>query len=193
MEKRWGLAIKVDRCFGCKVCTIACKSENYAQFISESNEIVEESPIFWVRVHEEISGTYPKFTARYYPIMCRHCQNPFCLNTCPTQAISKSHEGIVEINQENCNGCNLCITTCPYQVPQYNLQTGKVEMCHFCVHRLKQGKEPMCVAACPAKALIFGDLNNEDSEISRLTASMEALQLPQDKLSLPSVYLLTNR
>lgn len=191
MEKRWGMAINVDSCFGCKFCVLACKSENHAQFVSCTSEIVEENPVFWVKVQEELSGIYPKFTARYYPVICRHCKNPVCLEACPTKAISKRRDGIVVISQKDCNGCDTCIAACPYQAPQHNLQTGKVEMCHLCVHRLEKGKEPMCVHACPVKALVFGDLNDKESEISRLIASKKALELPQDPHAHPSVYLLT--
>ncbi len=191
MEKHWGMAVKVERCFGCKICTISCKSENYAQFVPEASQLVEENPVFWVRVQEEISGNYPEFTARYYPTICRHCQNPSCLAACPTQAIIKRHDGIVVISQDDCNGCGLCITACPYQAPQQNVKTGRAEMCHFCLHRLDKGEEPVCVTACPAKALIFGDLNDENSELSTLISSRQPIQLPQDPRNLPSVYLLT--
>lgn len=193
MEKRWGMAINVDSCFGCNFCVIACKSENHAQFISYTSEIVKENPVFRAKVHGEISGTYPGFTARYYPLICRHCENPVCLESCPTHAISKRDDGIVVISQKDCNGCDACITACPYQVPQHNLQTGKVEMCHFCVHRLKEGKEPRCVKSCPVKALVFGDLNDKESEIYQLIASRKPLELPQDSHTQPSVYLLTRR
>ena len=181
MEKRWGMAIKVDRCFGCKICVVACKSENYAQF-ADTKDIVEEEPVFWVRVHSEFSGSYPEFRARYYPLICRHCENPLCQEACPREAISKRQDGIVIINQETCDGCQSCLTACPYQIPQLNKITNKVEMCHFCMHRVQMGKKPMCVLACPAKALIFGDLNDKNSEISKLVSSRKTLQLAPDPI-----------
>jgi len=183
------MAIKLERCFGCKACVIACKSENYAQFASP-DEIVEQDPVFWVRVHSEFSGSYPEFRARYYPLICRHCENPLCQEACPSEAISRRQDGIVIINQENCNGCDACIPACPYQIPQHNNKTDKAEMCNFCVHRVGDGKEPMCVIACPSKALVFGDLNDRESEVSSLVASKKALKSPSDLTALPSVYLL---
>lgn len=190
MPERWGMAIKVDRCFGCKVCVVACKSENYAQF-SDASEIVEDSPLFWVRIHTEFSGSYPRFQARYYPLICRHCRNPLCREACPRLAIQARPDGIVSIDRESCDGCQACIAACPYNIPQLNIKTGKVEMCHLCMHRLEQGKEPICVIACPSKALVFGDLNDRSSEVSRLLATRQPIPTPADEITIPSVHLLS--
>lgn len=155
-------------------------------------DMVEEEPVFWVRVHSEFSGSYPEFKARYYPLICRHCENPLCQEACPREAISKRQDGIVIINLETCDGCQSCLIACPYQIPQLNIKTNKVEMCHFCVHRVEMEKEPMCVLACPAKAFIFGDLNDKNSEISKLISSSKTLQLASDLVSSPSVYLIAS-
>ncbi len=193
MQKRWGMAIKVDSCFACKFCVLACKSENDVDLISYASEIAEDSPAFCAGIPGEVSGDYRGFTTRCYPVICRHCQNPVCLESCAAQAIFKRPDGIVVISQKDCNGCGACVKACPYQVPQLDLQTGKVEMCDLCVHRVEEGKEPMCVRACPVKALVFGDLNDEGTEISRLIAGRKPLELPQDARNQPSVYFLTKR
>jgi len=84
-----------------------------------------------------------------------HCHTPACLEACPVNAIVKTDEGAVVIQTERCIGCKYCIAACPFGIPQYDSQLEKASKCHMCFDRIKDGKEPACVQACPTDALIF--------------------------------------
>jgi molybdopterin-containing oxidoreductase family iron-sulfur binding subunit len=119
--------------------------------------------------------------------MCNHCERPSCVRVCPTQATWKRKDGIVMMDQHRCIGCRYCMAACPYGSRSFNFvdprptlqksginpgyptrTRGVVEKCSFCAERLARGKLPACVEACPVKALVFGDLNDPESEVARL-------------------------
>jgi len=95
----------------------------------------------------------------YIPTMCRHCAKPPCIAVCPTDAISKRADGIVIIDDELCNGCMASIPTCPYASLQYDEARNVVDKYNMCSSRIDEGLQPVCVQACPAKTIYFGETN----------------------------------
>ena len=139
-------------------------------------------------------------------VFCNHCDNPPCVRVCPTQATWKRDDGIVMMDWHRCIGCRYCMAACPYGSRSFNWEDprphikepnpdfptrtkGVVEKCTFCDERLDKGQPPACVEACPEKALVFGDLNDPDSEVRRLLRSRFALRRKAGLGTSPEVYL----
>lgn len=140
------------RCIGCHCCEVACNEQNG-----------NPATVRWRRVGEIEGGSYP-FTQRFYLSMgCNHCLQPSCLEGCPVEAYTKDGlTGIVQHNPDVCIGCQYCTWNCPYGVPQYNPERGVVGKCDLCYHRLLDGREPACVAACPLGAIRVEIINIEE-------------------------------
>ena len=154
---RYGMVIDLKKCFGCHACSVACK----AQF---------DVPLgfwrSWVVTTER--GKYPNVKRSFLPVLCNQCDNPPCVTVCPTGATYKRSDGIVAQREDNCIGCKYCVQACPYKA-KFSHPTKKVaQKCDFCIERVEQGLMPSCVNTCNAKARVFGDLNDPDSEISRV-------------------------
>jgi len=142
MFKRMGFLFDPNLCIGCRACEMACRNENHTP-----------PHIHWRRVKEIALGTF-------LSVSCNHCDSPECFRVCPERAFTKRKDGIVEIDSRLCNGCQLCVYSCPYQAPQYNPQTNKVTRCQMCYPRQDHGLPPACVEACTTGALAIADLNN---------------------------------
>ena len=200
---RFGLAIDLSRCTGCNTCVMACKMQNNVPMSLAWNRVVVEDCDFEVGA----VGTYPNLTRSYLPIACQHCENPACLRVCPTGATYKDDKGRVEIDYDKCIGCRMCMAACPYNARVFNWEDpvrdpdfnygdkdvpvrpkGVVEKCTLCKERTDRGDEPMCVACCPTRARVFGDLDDPSSEISKHLAGKKPTQLLAEKGTEPQVY-----
>ena len=155
MYKRPAFHIDTSRCTGCKTCMIACM---------DKHDLPEG--VLWRRVTEYVGGewtarpdgTYTQNIFGYYlSIGCNHCQNPICVRSCPTTAMHKGKDGIVSVDHAKCVGCRYCEWGCPYSAPQYDAKLGKMTKCDFCRDYQQEGKAPACVAACPNRALDYGE------------------------------------
>jgi anaerobic dimethyl sulfoxide reductase subunit B (iron-sulfur subunit) len=144
-----------SRCVGCYTCSVACKDWND----------IKAGTAHWRRVTSREWGTYPKVFLTYLSISCNHCERPACVAACPVHAITKREEdGIVVVNKEECLGndiCDmLCREACPYNAPQFgDEENAKMQMCTFCLDRLAKNKRPICVEACPMRALDAGPID----------------------------------
>ncbi len=118
-------------------------------------------------------------------ISCNHCENPVCAEGCPTKAIKKRDDGIVYIDPEICMGCKYCAWVCPYSAPQYNIEKGVMEKCDFCQDYIDEGKAPSCVAACPMRALEYGELK----ELLEKHPVAEVYPLPEKELTSPALVI----
>ncbi len=134
--------------------------------------------MFWRRVYEISGGSWRKEGEAWIPdlaaynlsISCQHCQDAPCLKGCPSGALSKRADGIVILDQSKCLGCRYCEWTCPYGAPQFDAATGVVSKCDFCLDLLDKGETPACVAACPMRALEFGNLDELRSRLGGVAA-----------------------
>ncbi|MCJ7569349.1 MAG: 4Fe-4S dicluster domain-containing protein [Anaerolineales bacterium] len=167
MSKRYGMAIDLDKCVACHSCTIACKQENDIAPRTEDEPGTQGPRWNWVY---EVGpfGTFPDLEGYWLPKPCQHCEDPQCLAVCPTGATFKREDGIVLVDRDRCIGCQYCIMACPYDVRSFEEDTGVISKCTFCSHRVDVGLEPSCVHHCIGRARIFGDLNDPNSEVSKL-------------------------
>ena len=173
---RWGILIDVSKCpDGCDICVTACKKEN--GWSAREGSTTDVQWIRTVNLKDKKTGA-----TQSLPMMCQHCENPPCVDVCPTGSSFKRADGIVLVDKHTCIGCRYCMLACPYgarsfvhedvsgQKPHAPRGKGTVESCTMCVHRVDAGKTPACVVACNKaenRSMIFGDLNDPKSEIAK--------------------------
>jgi tetrathionate reductase subunit B len=183
LSKRYGMIIDLDRCTGCQTCRVACKAENDMDVGSGIRVETVGGPY-----QDTPEGKYPQLSMYYLPLPCMHCGEPACLEACPVEAIYQRHDGIVLVYQEKCNGCQACIQACPYGVLVYDPGENLVRKCTLCVHRVDQGIEPFCVICCENEAILFGDLNDLESKVSKLIARGDVYTLKPESGTRPAIY-----
>ena len=131
-----------------------------------------------MRVIERERGKYPKIKVAYMALPCMHCENAPCVTLSANNAVYRRPDGIVIIDPEKAKGQKEIVTLCPYRVIYWNEEKGIPQKCTFCAHLLDDGwKEPRCAEACPTSAIVFGDLDDPESEVSKLVASGKAEML----------------
>lgn len=179
-RKQYAMLIDTRRCIGCHACSVACKSEFDVPLGRYRS---------WVEYTEK--GDYPDVQRTFLPRLCNHCSEPPCVPVCPTNATYKREEdGIVVIDKDVCIGCKYCIQACPYDARFLNPVTGTADKCDFCLHRVSEGVEPSCVNTCMGRARIFGDINDPESEISRLIATHPVTVLRYEMGTQPNVFYI---
>jgi tetrathionate reductase subunit B len=176
---RYGMVIDLRKCMGCNTCSVSCKVEN---------DVPPGVFRSWVKVVEK--GTYPNVRRSFLPVLCNNCENPICLQNCPVKATWQREDGIVIVDPHRCIGCKYCIASCPYNVRHINPIRKIVQKCTFCHHRVDAGLQPACVESCPPGARIFGDLNDPDSEISKLLAENATQVLKPEMGTDPRVFYI---
>lgn len=145
------------RCISCKACEVHCKVKNGVPLGAKLGMHIASGPT-------NVDGK-PVIRTLYMP--CFHCEEPWCVNACPTGAMTRrAKDGIVYVDQKRCVGCKACMMACPWRVPQWNEATRKVMKCDYCRDRIDEGLKPACVTACTAHALEF-TTPNEASQKNR--------------------------
>ena len=170
----YGMIINLDRCVRCRTCYVACKKEHNILAYPRDDEHPYE--YYRLRYSEWEYGKYPTVRRTFIPVHCMQCADPICMRFCPVDAMSQRSDGVVVIDKERCNGCGICAAVCPYGALYIN-PDGKADGCDFCVSRLEAGLLPKCVEECPAKARIFGRLDDPKGRISKFIASGKAKPL----------------
>ena len=185
-DVRWGMLIDLNRCDnGCDDCVSACSKENGLQ--GHGRKATDAQ---WIR---KVDISNPETGAsQSLPVMCQHCAEPPCVDVCPTGASFKRADGIVLVDKHICIGCRYCMMACPYkarsfvhevledQKPHAPRGKGTVESCTLCVHRVDKGEIPACAEACPEKAILFGNMNDANSDISKRMASEASTEIRGD-------------
>lgn len=156
---------------------------------------------------DDAVGEYPNLARRWVPLACQHCENPACQRVCPTGATYKDDKGRVQIDYDKCIGCRMCMAACPYNARVFNWEDpvrdpdfnygdkdvpvrtkGVMEKCTMCKERTDRGDEPMCVVCCPTKARTFGDLDDPNSDVSRMIREKHAYVLLEEQGTKPQVH-----
>jgi Fe-S-cluster-containing dehydrogenase component len=165
--KRYGMVIDVSRCTGCYACFLACKDENCGEDHPGYTAAQPMTGQFWINITEVERGTFPKVKLSHIPKLCGHCDSPGCMRQARDGAVYKRDDGIVIIDPDKAVGQREIVNACPHRVIFWNEEKQLPQKCDMCAHFLDRGFErPRCVEMCPTGALLFGDLNNPESEIS---------------------------
>jgi Fe-S-cluster-containing dehydrogenase component len=165
------MVVDVTRCNGCYNCFLVCKDEYCAIAHPGYSAPQPMTGQEWMRIVGKERGQYPKVKQDYIAVPCLHCEDAPCV-AAGEGAVYRRDDGIVMIDPEKAVGRKDLISSCPYRRIYWNEAEQLAQKCTMCAHLLDQGwKEPRCVEACPTGALIFGDLDDPDSAVSKAVAS----------------------
>lgn len=198
-KHRWGMLIDTAKCAeGCTACVEACDRENGLNLQSRplGDDVLkwQNQRATWIRkvkLQDNMTGHMTNL-----PLMCQHCENPPCVDVCPTGASFKRADGIVMVDRHTCIGCRYCMMACPYKARSFIHEEvdfkltraprgkGCVESCNLCAHRLDAGDiSTACAEACTQEghqAIVFGDLKDPQSPLRQALAQQNSRQIRQD-------------
>ncbi len=205
-DHRFAFVVDINRCIGCGSCCVADKREynvpDHAYrtwieryLIAEDGEVFVDSPdggLHGFKPRTDIDK--PIRDGFFVPKLCNMCKDAPCVQVCPVGATFKTPDGFVLIDYERCVGCAYCVQACPYAVRYIHPVLHTADKCTWCYHRVRRGLLPACVNACPTKARKFGDLNDPDSEISKILRSPEIITVLKKEMgTAPNLYYLGAR
>jgi len=212
---RWAIVADLNRCVGCQTCTAACKHAN-----------ATAPGVQWRKVLDFETGEFPDVSRAFVPVGCMHCDEPPCLDVCPSTATGKRADGIVTIDYDLCIGCAYCVMACPYQarsrvdapnkaygtkpmqhekVKEHWERRGVSQKCTLCIDRIDPGlaqglkpgidpeATPACINSCIAGALHFGDVEDPQSNVSKLLEENKSFRMHEDLGTGPGMYYLWER
>ena len=175
----YGFVIDLRKCIGCHACTIACKAEH---------DIPVGAHRCWVKTVEK--GAFPDTQRLFFPVLCNQCEEAPCLKICPTNALYKRRDGIVDLNAAACIGCRACMAACPYDQLFIDPNTRTAEKCNFCANRVENELQPACVSVCPTDCRIFGDLEDPESRVAQIVQREAFTVRKPEKGTGPKVFYL---
>jgi Fe-S-cluster-containing dehydrogenase component len=188
---KYALIIDITRCNGCYNCQLACKDEHVDNNFPPYALAQPEAGHFWMRVVERERGQYPWVKLAYIQMTCMHCDEAPCIKKANDDAVYKRPDGIVIIDPKKAVGQKALVAACPYKTIYWNEEKNLPQKCTFCAHLLDNGwKEPRCVDSCPTQALIFGDIDDPNSEVSKLITSGRTEVLNPEYGTEPRVYYI---
>ncbi len=156
MQDRYGFRFDASRCTGCRACALACKDYHGLSDEFAFRQVYEFVGGGWTQDEE---GTWVQDCFAYYmSVSCNHCNDPACMHACPTGAMHRDDFGLVTVDEDRCIGCGYCALSCPYRAPKVDRDLGHSVKCDGCISRVRQGRSPICVEACPVRAIEFGPI-----------------------------------
>lgn len=182
-----GFHFDATACNGCKACQVACKDKHDLPL-----------GVMWRRVVEYTGGTWstsgdvstPNVFSYYTSMACNHCENPVCVQVCPTTAMTQREDGTVFVDPDKCVGCRYCEWACPYSAPQFNADTGHMTKCDLCKDYRDTGQDPACVSACPVRALDWGPIEDLRAKYGTENAIEP---LPDPSITRPNLVITPHR
>ena len=176
-RRKWAKVVDQTKCIGCHACTTACKSEN-------------EVPLSVTRTYVKYvdTGVFPQARRSFQVTRCNQCEDPPCVEACPTAAMFERPDGIVDFDKSACIGCKACIAACPYDAIFINPADRSAEKCNFCAHRVDIGLEPACVVVCPTEALLVGDMADPSSRVAKIVGRDAVAVRRPEKGTRPKLY-----
>ena len=172
-----GFLLDSDNCIGCHACTVACKSEHDVPLGVNRT---------WVKYIE--TGTFPDVARKFNVMRCNQCDDAPCMTICPTSALFRADNGVVDFQDDDCIGCKSCMNACPYDALYINPETNTAHKCNMCNHRLEVGLEPSCQIVCPTEAIIIGDLDDPTSKISQMISRNDVAVRAPEQNTKPKVF-----
>lgn len=176
---RYAFVIDQSRCIGCHACSLACKAEH---------DVPVGSYRTWVKYVEK--GSFPDVRRFFTVLRCNHCDDAPCMTICPTTALFRRSNGIVDFDRDVCIGCKACMQACPYDALYINPDSGTAEKCNFCAHRVEKEMEPPCATVCPTESIIVGDMDDPASRVSQLIATKQVSVRKPEKGTQPKVFYI---
>jgi Fe-S-cluster-containing dehydrogenase component/formate-dependent nitrite reductase membrane component NrfD len=174
---RLGFLLDSDSCIGCHACTVACKSEHDVPLGVNRT---------WVKYIE--TGTFPDVARKFGVMRCNQCDDAPCMAICPTSALFRADNGVVDFQDDDCIGCKSCMNACPYDALYINPETNTAHKCNMCNHRIEVGLEPSCQIVCPTQAIRIGDLDDPESHISKIIARDDVAVRAPEQNTRPKVF-----
>ncbi len=187
---QWGLIIDISKCIACYCCFTACKDEYWDNDYSPYTAAQPKYGQFWMNIAKNERGKYPYIKVAYMPVPCMQCEDAPCIKAARDGAVYRRPDGIVVIDPQKAVGQKQLLEpeACPYGAIFWNEEKNLPQKCTFCVHRLEAGEIPRCVQACPSGCLVFGDLDDPESDVSRLLKSAKAEVFHPEWKAKPRVY-----
>jgi tetrathionate reductase subunit B len=176
----WGVGIDISKCIGCGLCAQACKVENnvpqepfYFRTWVEQYTVLNDGSVKVESPNGAIDGLKQSvneediFKTFFVPKMCNQCAKSPCTQVCPVGATFESPDGVALIDESYCIGCSYCVQACPYGCRYIHPEKKTADKCTLCYHRIKKGLDPACMEICPTGARMYGDLNDNNSDLVR--------------------------
>ncbi len=212
-NRRLAMVIDPRKCLEAGDCTKCAEACHRVHNVPAIGDRAHEVKWIW---KERFEDAFPSLDSGFSPdalrgkpvmVLCNHCDNPPCVRVCPTRATWKREDGIVMMDAHRCIGCRYCVAACPYGsrsfnwsdprpsistlTPAYPARTkGVVEKCTFCEERLARDERPACADACPVRAIVFGRLDDPQSDVRALLRSRFAIRRRPELGTRPSVYYI---
>ncbi len=211
---RFGYALNLSICIGCRKCAQACHEENNHDRASNNSYIrvleMSKGSVDLDKGNADYDHPVPQTDKYYMPVQCQQCDNPPCVHVCPVEATWKEDDGIVVVDYNWCIGCRYCEAACPYHARRFNWTKpavpaeqinpdqgylsnrirprGTMEKCTFCLHRTREGRLPACLEACPTGARVFGNLLDPESEIRYVLDNKRVFVLKEELGTKPQFF-----
>ncbi len=187
---RYGMVIDISRCTACYGCFTACKDEYWENDYAPYSAGQPRFGQFWMNLTKKERGEYPYIKVAYMPVLCQHCGDAPCMKAAKDGAIRRTRKGIVIIDPKKAVGQKQIVDACPYGTIFWNEEKQLPQKCTLCAHRIEEGKKPRCVQFCPSGALMFGDFDDPESEVTKLLSSGKAEAFHPEWKTKPGIYYI---